>query len=118
MKTLSISLCLLLAVAPVTAQQIVRSQSPNFYVPYGVRDVPVDAAAMESSSDAMRIAEPPQRGGVRPMPRPYPMRRGRHRQYGPGYGAYPGASPAFTGVMIGGLVAIGLACFAIAQGDR
>ena len=87
MKTLTIALCILLATLPVSAQQVAAVRAPNFYIPYGVRDLPVDAVAMESPSDETRVAEPPQRGGARPMPRPYPMPPRRFRGYGPGYGA-------------------------------
>ncbi|HEV2576712.1 MAG TPA: hypothetical protein VGU25_05835 [Acidobacteriaceae bacterium] len=118
MKTLAITLCMLLVVLPVSAQEIAAARSPNFYVPYGVRDVPVQIVALESSSDAVRVAEAPQPGGVPPMPRPYPTRRGRRRPHGSGYGASPHLSVPATGAVIGALFALGLACFALVAGDN
>lgn len=106
MKTLTITLCMLLVVLPVGAQQIAAARAPNFYVPYGVRDVPMDAMTMESSSDAVRIAEAPQRGRMPPMPRPYPIRPRRYRAYGPGYGAYWQPPDGTAEAVVGAVIAV------------
>ncbi|HZQ45340.1 MAG TPA: hypothetical protein VFA99_18965 [Acidobacteriaceae bacterium] len=114
MKTLTIALCMLLVILPVSAQQIAAVHAPNFYVPYGVRNVPV---AMESSSDVVRIAEPPQRGGVRPIPRPYPMPRGRNWGYGPGYGPYWQPPDSTAEAVVGAVIAV-VVLAVLAGGDR
>ena len=104
MKTLTSALCLLLVVLPASAQQPANSCVPNFYVPYGVRDVRVDAVEPESSSAAMWVADPGQRPNT-PMPRPYPMRRARYRRFQPGYGPYPQPQISTGDVVVGVIVA-------------
>ena len=116
MKTLTIALCLLLVVLPAGTQQLAPLRAPNFYVPYGVRDVPVDAMAIESSSAEMRTADPGQRYSP-PLTRPYPMRRRGYRRFGPGYGS-PSQPQVSTGAIIAGVAAVVAALVIVAVGDH
>ncbi|HXS13670.1 MAG TPA: hypothetical protein VN734_13260 [Acidobacteriaceae bacterium] len=116
MKTLTIALCLLLVVLPASAQQIAGPPPPNFYVPYAVRDVGVNAMELESSSAEMWTPDPGQRYHA-PMPRPYPMRRGRYRRFRPGYG--PQSPPQeSTAAVIAGAVLVVVALATLAAGDH
>lgn len=118
MKTLAITLCLLFAMAPARAQQMFSRPAPNFYVPYGVRDVPLGAMELESSSSDMRIAYSGQFPGAQRMPH-YPARRRGYRRYGQGRGPNLQQPPQFsTGAMIAGLVAVGVALAVVAAGDH
>lgn len=114
MKTLTIALCLLL-VLPAGAQQLAAPR-PNFYVPYGVRDVPVDATELESSSAEMWNADPGQRY-YPPMPRPYPVRRRSYHRVRPGYGA-PSPPQGSTGAVIAGVALVVVALVTLAVGDH
>jgi hypothetical protein len=116
MKTLTTALCMLLMVLPAGTQQFAPPVAPNFYVPYGVRDVPVGAMELESLSGEMWTADPGPRPNA-PMPRPYPMRRRSYRRFGPGY--WPPPSPQVsTGAVIAGVAAVVVALVVLAAGDH
>jgi hypothetical protein len=110
MRTLSTLLCFLLMLAPAQGQQAVRQSKPNFYVPYGVRDLPVAAIDEEYSSSDARCAEPatePFAMPNAPIPRPYPMRGPRFRRYRAGYAPFPQPELSTTETLIIlGLVAL------------
>lgn len=121
MRTLSITLCFLLVLAPAQGQQAVRQSAPNFYVPYGVRDLPVAVSEEEYSSSEMTFSEP----GLStmgmpnaPMPRHlYPVRKRRSWRFGPNYG-YPAPESTARSEAIMGAVMIGLVVMAFVAGDR
>jgi hypothetical protein len=107
---------MLLMVLPAGTQQFAPPVAPNFYVPYGVREIPVDATELESSSGEMWTADPGPRPNA-PMPRPYPMRRRSYRRFGPGYGPPP--SPQVSaGAVIAGVAAVVVALVVMAAGDH
>ena len=120
MKTLWIALSLALAVPPVSAQQNTEQnaaqRTPNFYVPYGVRDAPLVPGEMESSSDEMRIAEPGQRGHA-PPPRPYRMRRRRYPAVQQGHGPRFQPLDSTAGAVVGAVV-VGVLVAVLAGGDH
>ena len=117
MKTLSISLCLLLAVAPLTAQQMVRSESPNFYVPYGVRGVQPTQLEEWSTSALERQPTGPEAVPDAPQLQRHPVRRGGYPRFRRSFGyPAPEMSPRSEAVM--GLVMIGIVAMALAAGDR
>jgi hypothetical protein len=107
---------MLLMVLPAGTQQFAPPRVPNFYVPYGVRDVPVGAMELESSSGEMWTADPGPRPNA-PMPRPYPMRRRSYRRFGPGYGPPPSPQVS-TGAVIAGVAAVVVALVVLAAGDH
>ena len=117
MKTLTIALCMLLIVAPAGAQQIEAPRDPNFYVPHGVRDVPADAMELESSSAETWVAAPGQRRN-KPMPRPYPTRRGRYHRLPQRYGPRSQPQDSTEGAVIVGLVIGAIALVAAIAGDH
>ena len=95
MRTLIFSLSFLLMLAPAQGQQAVRQSKPDFYVPYGVRGLPVAAIQEPSSSDA--YFGQPDRVAVampNPIPRRYPVRGPRFRPHGTRYGMNP--QPEFS----------------------
>src|SRR5580658_7090330 len=97
MRTFSILLCCLLVLGPAKGQQAVRQSTPNFYVPYGVRDEPAAAIDEEfSSSDARYVGLSPEPIAMpnAPMPRPYPVRGPRFQRNNAGYA--PVAQPEFS----------------------
>ena len=117
MKTLSISLCLLLAVAPLTAQQMVRSESPNFYVPYGVRGVQPTQLEEWSTSAVERQPTGPEAMPDAPQLQRYPVRRGGYPRFRPSFG-YPAPEMSPRAEAFMGLVMIGIVAMALAAGDR
>jgi hypothetical protein len=116
MKTLLIALCLVLAVPAAGAQQNTAPRTPNFYVPYGIRDVPPAPTEMESSSDEMRIAELGQRVNA-PPPRPHPMRRRRNRAVQQGHGPRFQPLDSTAGAVVGA-VAVAVLIAVLAGGDH
>lgn len=104
MRTLPILLCSLLVLAPAEAQQTVQHTTPNFYVPYGVRDLspaPLDEysssdAELEQPYDIAYAAPDPQMRGHYP-----PMGRRQFRPYGNRYGAGPQLMSSTAGAIVG-----------------
>ena len=112
MKTLVSLICVLMVAGPAKAQQIASRSGPSFYVPYGVRDVPVTPVAMESSSvqPETSVTAMPEA----PMPQRYPPRRGHVPQLPPPFGGYGAQGLSGTGVLVTlGIMASVLAICAI-----
>lgn len=119
MRTLPILLCSLLMLAPAYAQRAAQPTTPNFYVPYGVRDAPPAPLEEYSSSDAQleqpydiayAAPAPQMRGHYPPMGRPGPRaHRGNYGMYGTQSGF------ADTGVLVAlGIIATALLAAGIA----
>lgn len=116
MKTLLIALCLVLLVSPAGAQQNTGRPTPNFYVPFGIRDAPPIPMESESSSDEIRIAEPGQRVNA-PLAHPYPMRRRQYRAVQQGHGPRFQPLDSTAGAVVGA-VAVAVLIAALAGGDH
>lgn len=120
MRTLPILLCSLLVLAPAQGQQAVQRTTPNFYVPYGVRDLPPAPLDEYSSSDA-QLEQPYDIAYAAPVPqiqRRYPpMRRPGFRPYRTRYGmqsSQPEFSTAEAFVTLG-LITVFVVAYAIGQ---
>jgi len=108
---------MLLVVAPASAQQIETPGAPNFFVPYGVRDVPADVMELELSSAETEAAVLGQRRNT-PMPRPYPRRRGRYHRLPQRSGPRSQPQDSTEGAVIAGLVIGAIALVAAIAGDH